>query len=160
MNTNSPTSLLGSSRNRLFTSLLLLAGILGFCATVHAADRASIRGILVVASNEKGGSDGRLAQYEPTLKRILRFESYRQVGEGSVSLNVPGEGSLSLGEGHSLELETEGSDGKSVRVKVRWVDGGRTLMNTGLSLRSGVPAVLGGPSRGNGEVYAVIVVGR
>ena len=32
---------------------------------------------------------------------------------------------------------------------------------TGLSLRPGVPAVLGGPSTGNqGEVYAVILVGR
>ena len=44
---------------------------------------------------------------------------------------------------------------------MRWSAGGRTLMNTGLSLRPGVPAVLGGPSTGNkGEVYAVILIGR
>ena len=34
-------------------------------------------------------------------------------------------------------------------------------MNTGLSLRPGVPAVLGGPSTGHkSEVYAVILIGR
>jgi multidrug efflux pump subunit AcrA (membrane-fusion protein) len=52
------------------------------------------------------------------------------------------------------------SSGDSVKVRVRWLDGDRVLMQTGLSLRPGVPAVLGGPARGNGEVYAVIVVGR
>jgi hypothetical protein len=31
-------------------------------------------------------------------------------------------------------------------------------MNTGLALRPGVPAVLGGPSNGNGGVWAVILV--
>ncbi len=160
MKTNSLTGTPCSSRYRLLSSLLLLAGILGFLTSAHAAERASIHGILVVASNEKNNSDGRLAQYEPTLKRILRFESYRQVGEGSATLAVPASGSLSLGEGHSLELETEGSDGKSVRVKVRWLDGGRKLMDTGLTLRPGVPAVLGGPSRGKGEVYAVILIGQ
>jgi len=33
-------------------------------------------------------------------------------------------------------------------------------MDTGLLLRSGVPAVLGGPARGEGEVYAVILTGN
>jgi hypothetical protein len=44
---------------------------------------------------------------------------------------------------------------------VHWSKGGRTLMNTGLLLRPGVPAVIGGPSTGNkNEVYAVILVGK
>jgi hypothetical protein len=142
---------------RLFLCLLVLAGLF---SRAQAADRASIRGILVSASNAKGQSDGRLSAYEPTLRRILRFESYRYLGEGSASLSVPAQGSLSLGQGHRLEIETESVSDKSVRVKVSWLDGDRVLMETGLSLRPGVPAVLGGPSRGDGEVYAVIVVGR
>lgn len=137
--------------------LLLFAG---FLVPAHAAEHASIRGILVSASNTKGPSDGRLAAYEPTLRRILRFESYRFLGEGSTSLAVPAQGRLSLGQGHRLEVETESANDKSVRVKVSWLDGDRVLMETGLSLRPGVPAVLGGPSRGDGEVYAVIVIGR
>lgn len=142
---------------RLLLAFLLFAGLL---VQAHAAERASIRGILVSASNAKGQSDGRLAAYEPTLRRILRFESYRYLGEGSTSLDVPAQGGLSLGQGHRLEIETESASDKAVRVKVSWLDGNRVLMETGLALRPGVPAVLGGPSRGEGEVYAVIVIGR
>lgn len=140
--------------------ILLLASLAGLSA-VARADSANIRGILISASNESGQTDRRLAQYEPTLRRILRFESYRFLGDDSTSLEVPAQGSLSIGDGHELEVTTEKSDGKSIHVKVRWSSGGRTLMNTGLVLRPGVPAVLGGPSTGNkGEVYAVILVGR
>ena len=140
--------------------ILLLASLAGLCAAARA-DSANVRGILISASNESGETDRRLAQYEPTLRRILRFESYRFLGDDSASLEVPAQGSLSLGDGHELEVSTEKSDGKSIHVKVRWSAGGRTLMNTGLVLRPGVPAVLGGPSTGNkGEVYAVILVGR
>lgn len=141
--------------------LILLLAALADLGAAARADSANIRGILISASNESGETDRRLAQYEPTLRRILRFESYRFLGDDSTSLEVPAQGSLSLGDGHELEVSTEKSDGKSIHVKVRWSAGGRTLMNTGLVLRPGVPAVLGGPSTGNkGEVYAVILVGR
>jgi hypothetical protein len=128
-------------------------------AFAAAGGSGTVRAILVLASNEKGASDGRLAAYEPTLRRILRFESYKLVGEGSAALAGAGKASVKLGRGHSVELEAEKSDGKGVRLKVNWQDGGRSLMNTGLVLRPGVPAVLGGPANGKGgEVWAVILV--
>lgn len=140
---------------------LLFALLCGLTLAARAADRASLQGILISASNEPGQTDRRLAPYEPTLRRILRFESYRHLGDDSTSLDIPAQGSLSLADGHELEVTTEKTDGKSIHVKVRWTAGGRTLMNTGLVLRPGVPAVLGGPSTGNkGEVYAVILIGR
>jgi hypothetical protein len=120
--------------------------------------RTTVEGILVVASNQPGPSDDRLAPYEPTLRRILNFKSYRMAGEGSTTIGIPGEGDFSLGRGQRIEIETEASGGAGVRTRVRWLDGGRQLMNTVLVLRRGVPAVLGGPSRGeSGEVYAVII---
>ena len=138
----------------------LFTALTGLLATTRAAN-ASLEGILITASNEPGQTDRRLAAYEPTLRRILNFKSYQYVGKDSTSLSVPASGTLSLGDGHELEVTTEKSEGGSVHVKVRWSAGGRTLMSTGLVLRSGVPAVLGGPSTGNGnEVYAVILVGR
>ncbi len=142
--------------------LLFLFASFVVCTTfAHAADQARIQGILISASNDHGETDRRLSAYEPTLKRILRFESYRFLGDDSASLAVPASGQLSLGDGHQLEITTESSDGKNIHVRVRWTQGGRTLMNTGLVLRAGVPAVLGGPSTGNkGEVYAVIVIGK
>lgn len=135
---------------------LLFATLLGPLAA--QPDSTSVRAILVVASNAEGESDSRLAPFEPTLRRILRFQSYRYLGEDSVTVTTTG--SINLGQGHRLELEHEPSDGRAVRLRVNWLDGRRSLMQTGLSLRPGVPAVLGGPARGDGEVYAVIVIGR
>ena len=128
-------------------------------ALAAGGGQGNVRALLVLASNEKGASEARLAAYEPTLRRILRFESYKLVGEGSAALSGAGKTGVKLGRGHVVELEPEKSDGKGVRLKVNWLDGGRSLMNTGLVLRPGVPAVLGGPANGKGgEVWAVILV--
>ncbi len=142
---------------RCLLSMLVFATML---APANAVEGASVRAILVTASNAEGKSDRRLAAYEPTLRRILRFNSYRFLGEAATAVDVPGDGNLSLGQGHRLELTTEQSDGGSLRLRITWFDGRRTLMQTGLVLRPGVPAVLGGPARGEGEVYAVIVIGQ
>jgi hypothetical protein len=132
----------------------------GLFATAPRAQAASVKGILITASNASGKTDGRLASYEPTLRRILRFESYHYVGEDTATLEVPESATLSVGDGHQVEVTPEHADGKSLQVKVRWISGGRALMSTGLTLRPGVPAVLGGPSTREGEVYAVILIGR
>jgi len=143
--------------------LVFLSAVLVVTRTATlAADggHVTVRAILVIASNQPARPDPRLAPYEPTLRRILRFESYRFEGEGSAGLAIPGKGTVAVGRGQALDLESEKSDGKGgVHLRVRWHDGGRTLMNTGLVLRPGVPAVLGGPSAGReGEVSAVILV--
>ncbi|MBI3885413.1 MAG: hypothetical protein HY302_06755 [Opitutae bacterium] len=147
--------------HRLLFPFVLLAAALSLAPTARAEGRVSVEGILLTASDAKGPTDGRLAPYAPTLRRILRFESYRFVGDGAATMAVPGDGAASLGDGHELEISAERSDGRTVHAKVRWVAGGRTLMSTGLVLRPGVPAVLGGPSTGKkGEVFAVIVIVR
>jgi hypothetical protein len=139
----------------------LLAVLGGLTLTAAAAERASLQGILISASNEAGQTDRRLAQYESNLRRILRFESFRFLGDARTSLTVPASGTLSLGDGHQLAITTEPSNDSAIHVKVRWTTGGRTVLNLGLVLNPGVPAILGGPSTGNkGEVYAVILVGR
>lgn len=139
---------------------LFLIGTGLLSAPAQAADRAGIRAILIVAANDKGPSDPRLAPYEPTLRRILRFESYRFVGQGSANLTVPGSASVSPGGGHQLEFTAEEGGGRGLRVRVNWLQGNRTLMETGLVLRPGTPAVLGGPGTGKGgEVFAVIIIG-
>ena len=146
---------------RMIKLLFLAAVVVGFCHATIAAERggATVRAILVVASNQAAKSDPRLAPYEPTLRRILRFESYRIVGEGSAGLAASGSATVSLGQGHALELQAEKSDGDGVHVRVRWNEGGRTLLNTGLVLRPRLPTVLGGPSAGKeGEVMAIILV--
>lgn len=142
--------------NRLILALLLLAAVAGFATTARAAGGVTIRGILISASNEKGESDGRLAAYVPNLKRILRFESFKFLGEDSASLGVPGNGGLSLGGGHHIELSTESADAKTVLLKVHWSAGVRHEY----VLQRGGTTILAGPSTGRGEMVAVILVNR
>lgn len=137
--------------------LLFALAALAVTTSSLVADTVQARGILVAASNEKRESDPRLAEYEPTLRRVLRFESYRFVGSGGGRAEAPGETTMSIGQGHRLVLAVESVKGDQIRARVSWLNGGKTLMNTVLVLRRGVPAVLGGPASG-GEVLAVIVV--
>ena len=58
--------------------LTFLAALFALSAVVGRA--ADVRAILVIASNQRGASDPKLADYEPTLRRVLRFESYRLAG--------------------------------------------------------------------------------
>ncbi len=143
---------------RLF---LLVLGLAAGIAPLHAAGHAGLRAILISASPEHARTDDRLGEFEPHLRRILRFESFRFLGEDSAEFNVPGGARLGIGNGHRLEVEIEGADARGIHAHVRWLDGGRNLMNTTLVLRPGVPAILGGPANGRrGEVYAVILIAR
>ncbi len=143
---------------RIVLTWLLLGSLTG---TLLGAERVNVRALLVVASNEKGAVDRRLADYEPTLKRLLRFESFRLAGEGAATLGEDGASVIALGRGQRLELSSEGGAGRGLRVKVRWLADGVRVMDTGLSLRPGVPAVLGGPGTGRaGEVFAVLLVAQ
>lgn len=145
------------------TRILLILGLFIGAGSMpaFAAETTRVQAILIAASNEAGRTDSRLSSYEPTLKRILRFESYRFRGQGATSLAPGQSGHISLGEGQSLELKAQDSGHRGVSISVIWEKGGRILMKTGLTLRPGVPAVLGGPSTGTrGEVYAVILTAQ
>ena len=133
-------------------TLLCLLGLSAIAVPVHAA--SNITAILVTASRQPGESDRRLAPYEANLRRILRFESYKFVGQDRGSVPDDGETTLNVGAGQSLAV----APGDGNQLNVTWRQGGRTLMRTGLVLRPGVPAILGGPGTGtDGEVYAIIV---
>jgi hypothetical protein len=143
---------------RLALTLVFL-GVLALAAAPNRASAADISALLVTASKTAGASDARLKPYEATLRRILRFESFRLVGEGSTRISAPGIGQIGLGGGHQLHLEIAGDNAS--RVEASWHQGKKVLMKTGLSLRAGVPAVLGGPGTGKeGEVYAIIVIAQ
>ena len=139
----------------IFLTLLGLLGLTALATPAHAA--TEVTAILVTASRTPGDSDRRLAPYEATLRRILRFESFGFVGQGRATVPADGEATMGIGAGQSLALESNGGN----QLAVTWRQGGRTLMRTGLVLRPGVPAVLGGPGTGKeGEVYAIIVTAR
>lgn len=121
-----------------------------------AATSTTVKALLVIASKTPGKSDPRLAAYDENLRRVLRFESFRLVGQNSADISIPGSQTLALGDGQRLELKTEASE-TNRRIQVSWLEGNKTHMKTGLALRPGAPAVLGGPAHGEGEVYAIIL---
>ncbi len=145
--------------NRLAPLLLLLALLAGGLGGAPAAHAATLRAVLITASTEPGDTDPRLATYEVTLKRVFRFQSYTYQGSDSVELVSGRAAELLIGQGHELTVEPGENP---LALRIRWTEGGRALMTTGVTLRPGVPALLGGPRTGNapGEVYAVILVAR
>jgi hypothetical protein len=109
---------------------------------------ARVHAVLVIASNEKVPTDGKLRQYEAQLKSSLRYASYRYVGEGSATVSADGGANLSLPQGQSLSL-TGDKGGNAVAVQY----GGSRI-----SISKGGTVVLAGRSAGpNGEVYAAVV---
>ena len=137
---------------------LLVLGALLAHAPAAAAEAASIHALLISASREKGTTDPRLQPYETNLRRILRFESFRFVGEGTARLATPGKGQLGLVQGHRLEIEAEKGDGPRLRLNVRWTSGGRTLLDQPLAVTRGTPAILVGPSSGPGQALGIILI--
>jgi hypothetical protein len=140
---------------RSILTLLVLGAGLGFAAEARAT---TVNAILITAGNNGGSTDPRLAPYEATLRRVLRFNHYSFQGSDATRVSEGSRATLIIGQGHELTVEG-GANPYSIRIQ--WTQGGHSLMNTGLTLRPGVPAVLGGPATGdNNEVYAVILIAR
>jgi hypothetical protein len=129
-------------------ALILLVAFGASLPSIFAADgRATISAILVIASNEAGRSDPKLAPYEANLKRTLRYESFRFVDERSATVATGGKATLNLPSNNRLELEADGNG----RVKV-------SSGSTSVAIPPGQTVVLAGRSAGNkGEIFAVIV---
>lgn len=125
--------------------IVLLLGAIALPQPARATDETTVRAILFVASNEKGDSDRRLAPYEPTLRSVLRFESYRFLSQTSAKIPASGTTRMTV-QGQPIEIESEKG-----RVRVTW--NGTTVV-----VPPGKPVVLGGRPHGDrGEVSGVIV---
>jgi len=138
---------------RIFAPALALLLLIGIPHAGLAADanQATISAILVIASNERGPSDPRLAAYEANLKRTLRFESFRYIGAGSATVAVGGTGAVNLPNNNRLALQAEATDGGPVRMKVSYG-------STNVVIPPGKTVILAGRPAGKpGEVSAVIV---
>jgi hypothetical protein len=143
---------------RLRITFALLLGFAAIAPSALAADSASVQALLITASKGGGGSDPALAPYEATLKRTLPFDTFRLAGQGSASVSGNGRATISLPGGHRVELSGGDRGGGGIKVNVEWKKGGEVVMATALTLRPGVPAVLG--RGGDGDVPVVLLVAR
>ena len=137
---------------RWFIVLLLL--IVGSAGPVLAGP-VSMDAMLILASNDPAPLDRRLERVEYKLRPLFRFEYYRYMGEGTGLLNLPGETSIALGDGHHLQLRGSEKDG-GTRVEVRWFRGEQALLNTAVNLKPGKPVILGGVPHEKGTLIVTL----
>lgn len=146
-----------SSRQSLrILSWVLIAGCLASPLPVQAAGTANFKAVMIYASDEPAPLDRRLEDIEYRLRRMLKFEHYKHSGEGSLTLNLPGSGVISLGNGHQLRVSATDAGGGKVRAQVQWVRGGQALVSTTVKLSRRSPAVLGGISERQGRLIVCL----
>lgn len=140
----------------LWSSLLVLS--LLFATQLHAAT-SSINVVMIHGSNQNAEVHPRLKQYERNLKRIFKYTSYDLKGNGNTSVNLPGNSSINIGNGHSVQVRAEPSNGGKIKLTVVWAKSGRKLINTTMNVSRGHPTILGGPAArdGNGKLMLLII---
>ncbi len=138
-------------------TLALLGAALALPTAALAADTNSVRAILITASNEKTAADPKLAPYEAELQRMVPESSFRYVAEGATSVAGTSRATISLGNGHRVEIEREKGDG--LRLKIHWMNGDKRIGGTFNAL-PGVPIMLGNRPSGEGNVPIVLVIAK
>ncbi len=147
-------------RRTLSRALILLPVLIAVPNPLLAQETARVEVILVEANNSGKGVDNSLRPYAATLQRLFRFNSYKALSKRSIRAKVPGGGSTSLPGGGELSLTVSGSDGRGLVAEAEWRRGGKRLLHTRIQLRSGSPAVLGGPRTRDGSTQLLILTLR
>ncbi len=145
--------------NQLFFLATLFALSFQFTVTEVSAQQASVSATLIFASSQDESIDPALKAYEGNLKRLFKYSSYKLQGKSSTNVSIPGKSTISLGSGHKVELSAEPSEGRKIRLSVKWSDSRRMLFNTTINQDRGKPIILGGPSAPsqNGNLILVLL---
>ncbi len=117
----------------------------------------SVHAILINASNKHGGLDRKLAPYKAGLDN-LKFDTFRYVTEGTVSLPNGGTATIPFAGNHRLELQDD--PGEGLHLKVFWMVDDKVVISTSLTLNPGVPAILSRRPAHDGDVPVVVLIAR
>lgn len=147
------------TRPSQFLPCLLLIGLALLLATpqAHAAESVSVRATLILGTNDGGGVDRQLRQYERNLKRVLPFNTFTQQGSGSASVTPPGEARISIGGGQAVHVKVENAGEGKFRIAARWTRGEQSYINTTVVASPDRPTVLVGPSAQGGKLILLLV---
>ncbi|MBC2607688.1 hypothetical protein [Pelagicoccus albus] len=142
------------SRISKFTTLFVALAFAAIAASsVHAAEKVTINATLIIGSNDGGGVDAPLRQYEKNLKRVLPFDTFKRQGGGRASIYVPGRGSIGLGGGQNVGVSAESAGEGRYRISAQWKRGNQTMVNTTVVASKNRPTVLVG-----GGQYILILI--
>lgn len=131
----------------MLTSLLTWIMLLTATGIAEAGSQLSIR--LIHASNSASGGSPAPSDIANVLKRSLPYKHFSL--QGSTSISIPAGGSRTL-KSYSITCKGEQSN-MLITVK----GGGRTLVNTKVTLKDGKPFIVGGlPSKGGKEILVFV----
>ena len=133
-------------------SVLLLA--LACTTGAAAAGTVTLHATLILANNEPAALDRRLDRISFQLRRMFRFEYYHFYGEGDAIVNLPGGTVVDLGHDNTLNIQASGGD--KIRAEVNWMNGGKSMLNTTVSLKRGAHVILGGPPHDGGTLIVTL----
>lgn len=130
---------------------LITVGLFLGVSTASDASQVSVRGTLILASNQGSSVDPALKKYSKQLKR-LNFKSYKVIGSGGTRVSSGGNAVISLGKGYTVKISIRPQSGNRPAANIEWLEGRKTLIRTGGNL----PLVLGGPRHGNGNLILIL----
>ncbi len=138
------------------TLLAIAVGLMIGGAAPAARGQVEIEAMLILASNDPAPLDRRLERVDYLLRPVLRFETYRLLGQSSVLLQASASTTLALGDGHVLNLAADRD--RRNRVEVTWLRGDTRLLSTAVHLQRGKPVVLGGVPQGDGRLIVTLTL--
>jgi RNA polymerase sigma-70 factor (ECF subfamily) len=100
--------------------------------------------------------DERLRRILPRLQMLFRYTDYTTLGRQRVEGPLGTQQRFAIPGERWLEVTPNELQGTSVLMKVRLLRGDRSEMNANILAAPGAPAVLGGPSYGNGVLIIIL----
>lgn len=143
--------------SKSLTLLLFALAAAVFSSGAFAADSTNIRAYLIKGSNDGGGVDSSLSQFQSNLKQSLPFNTFKIQGTGSANIAVPGSGGIVLGSGQTVSLKADPASNGKLLISVQWKQGGKKLVEIVVEASKGNPTVLVGPSSGSGRLILLLV---
>jgi len=111
-----------------------------------------IRVKTILASQEGGGADPGLRSLTKDLQSVLRYSSYKVLGQNSLSLKLNEPGTVSLPGGRVLHITPQAiSDGRAT-LKLEIYSGNRQTFQTVIKLRNNSSLTVGGPKHRGGSL--------
>jgi hypothetical protein len=100
--------------------------------------------------------DERLKQILPRLRKLFRYSDYAPLDHHKVDVEFGASKRLPAAGDRWLEVAPQDLQGKSVRMRVRLLNGEKPVMTSNIVAGPGAPAVVGGPRHGTGVLIIIL----
>ncbi len=108
------------------------------------------------AAKEDAEIEERIKRILPRLRGLFRYSDYTTLERHAVEGPLGVRQRMRIQGGRWLEVTPDEMPDKLVRMRVRLLKGDRAEMNTTILAAPGAPAIVGGPSSGNGVLIIIL----